>query len=953
MPELTKVDVKDGEKMQDVCKRIGIPYEQGVGFYLLTKTEKVSDSKQLILWNGKSYIHDTKVVREHLKLEAEGEVNIKLTMIPKGSQLFIQSTSASRKLSGSVLLQGSEENNRENLDPNPQKKKRSKDELIQESPIKEVKSKKQGEKPLKKSKPILEESPTREGPYIPRSYKLNWDALMNPSNLAEQTSVAFTTNDDVVFEHSSISVDAVHLLQQKLMKSIRKNDQWRLMESTDLKESRKGPCYIWRSQRDPKVHLAYLMQEGPLIILEDPSMELCLVINLSRSRSVIHIGSSEFIGHSMGRRQEMPLLDGIPTPDVILMEMAQTLITKWQSDQVQAEQWKNRKPDSAHEVLPIGNRLKSIADVQPIDDQTWKEFLEDGQSYESNQDCDDDSVDPKGLRYSIDVNPQRQPSGSDAWVSYATDFHQVHDDLYCRVTLGIIKEMQLHPEHDDYGIWSRDGVFSFTFFRSTQPKRMFSMHGREIFHMTCNVPLMTSRLLIKISLRDSSQPKKDRDFFIKKKCQELGDGPYPVLFINTDEECDSDGGYNLNDAFEAASTFFGIESFGGIYMAAWRNLMRPLLDDARFFAISTGLRQMSKIYQGIRNDSMELNPRCPRSNIAYIGGRFNGSEDKNDSEDDDDDEEEDGDGEDEEDNEDAEMEDAPENLPETSKIEESANGSTNRSERSPIVNPSPKKEKRASSDVQSKASKKNPIYTPPHYKVIWDGIIQPFDDDTDFDEVQSYVPIETNDDFETYSEIEVPRSVRDSVHGKLMDIIRRDDKWSIMESTFHQKEDELPRMRFIYRSERDPRIHLVYVVAYRNKMIIIEDPSMELSLVTASSWIGTPDFVIFGRMDDEFLLEREFVSPDAVLSMLAHNVWQSTSEILMADEMDISAPIRKDGLTVGDWLQSAIGSIDDQTWKESWSKDSPSSELVAAKKSVLDESKKCKSMRISIKWIDV
>eukprot|EP01119_Soliformovum_irregulare_P016214 TRINITY_DN4665_c0_g1_i1.p1 TRINITY_DN4665_c0_g1~~TRINITY_DN4665_c0_g1_i1.p1 ORF type:complete len:481 (-),score=82.40 TRINITY_DN4665_c0_g1_i1:66-1508(-) len=468
-----------------------------------------------------------------------------------------------------------------------------------------------------------------EGPYIPPHYKFNWNAFIKPSCVSEETSVSLSINDHVVFDDPT-NVQAIDTLQQKLMKSIRNNDRWVIMESTDLKAGKRGgPLSIWRSQQDPKVHLAFLM-EGPFMILEDPSLHLCLVVDRGGSD---YIGSSDFFSSPYGEvlfPYEIPLKIESPTPDVVLLEMAHILMAKFQSKQDQAQKSKNE--DQPHQILSVGHRLIPIADVQPINDQTWEQFLRDVRKDENNDEDMDDELEPfDGLKYSIDANPHRQPSGPDAWMSYATDFHQVHDDLYCRVTLGIIKEVQLHPASDCCGIWGRDGIFSFTFFRWAQPNRMVSIHGREIFHATCNVPEVTSRLLMKISLRDSTRSE-NRDIIIQKQCT---DGAYSILFVYNDEDDDSWGGYDLKEAFEVVASFFGFKSFGGIYLAAWRNLMRPLSADARSFAINTGNRQMSEFEKAFVRNPVKINPRCIRSNIAYMGDTSNNDSEEDDDDDDD------------------------------------------------------------------------------------------------------------------------------------------------------------------------------------------------------------------------------------------------------------------------------------------------------------------------------
>ena len=101
---LAKVSCSKGETVSGVCARLGYDFSRGCGFYLLTKKETISADKELILWNGSRFIQKPDEIRSTLKLKS-GSVSVAPSSIPAGMELFVQSTSATRKLDGgSVVL---------------------------------------------------------------------------------------------------------------------------------------------------------------------------------------------------------------------------------------------------------------------------------------------------------------------------------------------------------------------------------------------------------------------------------------------------------------------------------------------------------------------------------------------------------------------------------------------------------------------------------------------------------------------------------------------------------------------------------------------------------------------------------------------------------------------------------------------------------------------------------
>jgi hypothetical protein len=73
--------------------------------YRVTKTENVSNTKLLVLYNVSTKQYQTEGVRETLKLSSTAKsVSVKPVMVPAGHELYVSSTSNNRKLEGGPVL---------------------------------------------------------------------------------------------------------------------------------------------------------------------------------------------------------------------------------------------------------------------------------------------------------------------------------------------------------------------------------------------------------------------------------------------------------------------------------------------------------------------------------------------------------------------------------------------------------------------------------------------------------------------------------------------------------------------------------------------------------------------------------------------------------------------------------------------------------------------------------
>ena len=89
---------------------------RGDDFYLPTKKEAVSEKKELVLYDGKSFVKDASSVRSRLKKSVKGAIRVVPADIPEGCRLYVQSTSSNRKLEpGTCLVRTSSGGEEEDL----------------------------------------------------------------------------------------------------------------------------------------------------------------------------------------------------------------------------------------------------------------------------------------------------------------------------------------------------------------------------------------------------------------------------------------------------------------------------------------------------------------------------------------------------------------------------------------------------------------------------------------------------------------------------------------------------------------------------------------------------------------------------------------------------------------------------------------------------------------------
>ena len=70
-------DSEDGETMAEVAARHKVEFEKGDGYYLLSKSEDVSDNKLMVLFRGKDdYIDDATLIRKVLK-KGKGKIKVR------------------------------------------------------------------------------------------------------------------------------------------------------------------------------------------------------------------------------------------------------------------------------------------------------------------------------------------------------------------------------------------------------------------------------------------------------------------------------------------------------------------------------------------------------------------------------------------------------------------------------------------------------------------------------------------------------------------------------------------------------------------------------------------------------------------------------------------------------------------------------------------------------------
>jgi hypothetical protein len=99
MPYKIVIEHDDGSTLKQIAAAKGIDFSRGEGFYELVKKEKVSAAKNLVLWsNGKLVSDDPTLVRTRCGLRPNVENMIQPSNVPANHKLFVQSTSATRKI---------------------------------------------------------------------------------------------------------------------------------------------------------------------------------------------------------------------------------------------------------------------------------------------------------------------------------------------------------------------------------------------------------------------------------------------------------------------------------------------------------------------------------------------------------------------------------------------------------------------------------------------------------------------------------------------------------------------------------------------------------------------------------------------------------------------------------------------------------------------------------------
>lgn len=90
----------DKETIKNLCIINDVPYSKGNGYYAHTKTEDVSDKKDMVIYDKSKnkYIVGSHSCRKELSLDLNGKIKITKKDVPTNYVLFIQSTSPSRKI---------------------------------------------------------------------------------------------------------------------------------------------------------------------------------------------------------------------------------------------------------------------------------------------------------------------------------------------------------------------------------------------------------------------------------------------------------------------------------------------------------------------------------------------------------------------------------------------------------------------------------------------------------------------------------------------------------------------------------------------------------------------------------------------------------------------------------------------------------------------------------------
>lgn len=90
----------DKTTFKEHCERHSVTYQVGTGFYALTKKEKVSKKKDVILYNNETDTFDIGRIDVFTKLSLDPNIDHEITksMVPNQHILFVQSTSHNRSI---------------------------------------------------------------------------------------------------------------------------------------------------------------------------------------------------------------------------------------------------------------------------------------------------------------------------------------------------------------------------------------------------------------------------------------------------------------------------------------------------------------------------------------------------------------------------------------------------------------------------------------------------------------------------------------------------------------------------------------------------------------------------------------------------------------------------------------------------------------------------------------
>jgi hypothetical protein len=93
-------EVRVTSTIKEIADQESVVFQRGCGFYELTKREKISASKALLLYKkGFFFSDDSAIVRQTCGVSTSGDVSISSADIPNGFTLYVQSTSPNRKVS--------------------------------------------------------------------------------------------------------------------------------------------------------------------------------------------------------------------------------------------------------------------------------------------------------------------------------------------------------------------------------------------------------------------------------------------------------------------------------------------------------------------------------------------------------------------------------------------------------------------------------------------------------------------------------------------------------------------------------------------------------------------------------------------------------------------------------------------------------------------------------------